>query len=155
MTFPAALRRAAILILATLPVALALHAEDASEIYPLTPELRRSIDEARSARLWRQPDDVSHSRRRWKRAWIASWIGFVAASVVDAHSSAGRREVNPLLRGADGRFSPGKAWAVKGGLGAAFFLYQQQSVRRHPERNGYKTFTFATASAAGACASGR
>ena len=89
-------------------------------------------------------------RRRWKKAWIASWVAYAAVNLIDAHSSQGHAEANPLLRGSNGSFSGGKAAAVKGALGAGFFLWQHRMIRKNPERNYHKTFTFATAGAAGA-----
>ena len=90
------------------------------------------------------------SRRRWKKAWIASWVAYAAVNLIDAHSSQGHAEANPLLRGRSGSIANGKATAVKGALGAGFLLWQQRVIRKNPDRNYYRTFTFATAGAAGA-----
>jgi hypothetical protein len=80
-------------------------------------------------------------RRKWKKAWIASWIAFAAVNALDAHSSQGRREANPFLRGSDGRFSNGKAALLKAVLGGGFFAWQAWTAKKHPELNYYKTFT--------------
>ncbi len=80
-------------------------------------------------------------RRKWKKAWIASWIAFAAVSALDAHSSQGRREANPLLRNSDGRFSNGKASLLKGALGGGFFAFQWWTAKKNPEVNHYRAFT--------------
>lgn len=88
------------------------------------------------------------SKKRWKKAWIASWLAFVAVNVLDAQSSSGRRELNPLLRDDQGRFSSSKAAVWKSAIGGGFFALQWWLARRNPDRNYYKTFTIATGSAA-------
>lgn len=80
-------------------------------------------------------------RRKWKKAWIASWVAFAAVSALDAHSSQGRREANPLLRNSDGRFSNGKASLLKGALGGGFFAFQLWTAKKNPEVNHYRAFT--------------
>ena len=88
------------------------------------------------------------SKRRWKKAWVASWIAFAAVNLLDAHSSAGRRELNPLLRNSDGTFSARKAAFIKSGLGGGFFAVQWWIARKSPHTNHYKAFTMATGAAA-------
>ena len=90
-----------------------------------------------------------HGKRKWKKAWIASWIVFAAVNVLDMHSSAGRSELNPLLRGEDGKFSVGKAALVKAAIGGGFFGLQLWMTKTSPEKNYYKSFTIATGAAAG------
>jgi hypothetical protein len=77
-----------------------------------TPSIARPVEREQS------------DRRKWKKAWIASWVAFAAVSALDAHSSQGRREANPLLRNGDGRFSNGKASLFKAALGGGFFAFQ-------------------------------
>ncbi len=122
----------------------------ADEPYPISPELRSVLSQPRYFQSESPVESYERSRRRWKKAWIASWVAFAAVNVLDAHSSSGKGEANPFLRGSDGRFAPGKALAVKGALGAGFFFWQQRTIRKNPQQNFYKTFTFATAGAAGA-----
>ncbi len=88
------------------------------------------------------------SKRRWKKAWIASWVAFAAVNLLDAHSSAGRRELNPLLRNSDGTFSARKAALIKSALGGGFFAVQWWIARKNPHTNHYKAFTMATGAAA-------
>ena len=42
-----------------------------------------------------RPTDNPQKQKRWKKAWIASWIAFAAVNLLDAHSSVGKRELNP------------------------------------------------------------
>jgi hypothetical protein len=44
------------------------------------------------------------AKRPWKKAWLASIAAVVAVNVLDARSSAGRYENNPLLQ--DARIRP-------------------------------------------------
>ncbi len=93
-------------------------------------------------------DTRERGKKRWKKAWIASWIAFAAVNLLDAHSSMGRRELNPLLRNADGTFSGRKAAMIKAAVGGGFFAFQWWTQRRNPEANHYKAFTIANSAAA-------
>ena len=93
-------------------------------------------------------DARERGKKRWKKAWIASWIAFAAVNLLDAHSSMGRRELNPLLRNADGTFSGRKAAMIKAAVGGGFFAFQWWTQRRNPEANHYKAFTIANSAAA-------
>ena len=68
--------------------------------------------------------DYPRKQKRWKKAWIASWIAFAAVNLLDAHSSAGKRELNPLLSNSEGRFSARKAAMIKSAVGGGFFAVQ-------------------------------
>jgi len=92
------------------------------------------------------------SRRKWKKAWIASWIAFAAVNILDVQSSAGKREANPLFRDSRGNFNAGKAALLKAAIGGGFFGLQYWLAKKNPDKNYYKTFTYATAGAAGALA---
>lgn len=48
--------------------------------------------------------EAGEAARPGKRRWWVSVAAVAAASVMDMQSSWGRREVNPILRGPDGRF---------------------------------------------------
>jgi hypothetical protein len=69
-----------------------------------------------------------HSRKLW---WVSVAV-LAAASVLDAHSSWGRQELNPLLRGPNDRFgarSAGiKSAMVGGSVAAQWFI-----LRHHPK----------------------
>ncbi len=115
----------------------------------ITPVVRQAMD--------RQLYSVAaagkiESRKRWKRAWIASWAAFAVANLLDANSSSGKLEANPLLRGSDGTFSSGRATAIKAGAGIGLFAYQAWAIHKAPEKNLYKGFTVVNSAAAGGLA---
>jgi hypothetical protein len=62
--------------------------------------------------------------RGWKKAWIASVAALVTVNVLDARSSMGHYEANPLLQNSQGRFSPGRAIAVKSAGSGGMILLQ-------------------------------
>ncbi len=97
----------------------------------------------------RSEEHAQPAGRKWKKAWIASWVAFAVVNALDAHSSQGRREANPLLRGNNGQFSNGKAALIKGALGGGFFAWQVWTARKHPEVNYYKTFTLSNTAVTG------
>jgi hypothetical protein len=101
---------------------------------------------------WRQAPPAVPKQRYWKGVWIFSWAAFVAVNVLDAHSSSGRYEGNPLLRGDSGVFSGRRAVVVKSAAGGGFFALQCWLARKHPGENHYKTFAVATGAATGALA---
>lgn len=70
-----------------------------------------------------------------KALWIASLAALGAASVLDATSSWGKPELNPLLRGSDGHFGPRSA-TIKLSVAAAGSLFQWLVLRKHPK--GYR-----------------
>lgn len=59
-----------------------------------------------------------------------TFVAAATAQILDVHSSAGRREANPLLRGRDGRFSVGRGVSIKLGVLAGLFVAQEL----HPGR---------------------
>jgi hypothetical protein len=75
-------------------------------------------------------ESVSWKRRMWK----ASVAALAGASAVDAASSWGGHELNPLLRGTNGNFG-GRAVAIKAGL-AGGILVGQYFALRHTARGG-------------------
>ena len=91
-------------------------------------------------------------RTHTKVWWVASVAGLVAANVLDAHSSWGRVEVNPMLRSRDGRFG-GRAIAFKAGVTAGVVLIEALSMRRRPDlTSGCALVNFGAAGALGAAA---
>ena len=69
--------------------------------------------------------------RAWRHRWLISLAPLVASQSLDAASSWGLRELNPILAGPDGRFGL-KATAIKfgvigGSMGAEYLI-----VRRFP-----------------------
>jgi len=99
---------------------------------------------------WQQVPRTAPNKRYWKGVWIATWAAFVAVNVLDAHSSSGRLEGNPLLRDNRGVFSGRRALVVKSAAGGGFFALQCWLARKNPEENHYKTFAVATGAATAA-----
>ena len=98
----------------------------------------------------------------WKKhVWKTSLAVLGTATLVDAHSSWGRQELNPALRGPDGRFGA-QGVSLKVGLAAGAALGQYFTMRRIEKaygkdaaNRGYLSFTvanFATGAAFGAVA---
>lgn len=97
----------------------------------------------------------AQAKRTWKKAWLASAASLVTVNVMDAHSSVGRYETNPLLRDPYGRFSPGKAVAVKSAASGGLLLVQYLLLKKRPDEGLEKAATvvnFAAAAAVGAVA---
>ena len=64
----------------------------------------------------------------------ASLATLAAASAADyTVSLQAERELNPLLRGADGRLAPGKALAIKSGALIGTAILQRWVIRKHPK----------------------
>ncbi len=113
----------------------------------VTPFMQKAADR----QLYTLRTDVNAaSRKRWKRAWIASWAAYAAANILDAKSSAGKMEANPFLQNADGTFNSGRASGLKAGAGGALLGMQLWMIHKRPEKNLYKGFTIANGAAAGA-----
>ncbi len=69
--------------------------------------------------------------KRRQRLWWASVAAFCAASIVDVHSSWGKPEINPLLRGPNGLFGA-RAVPIKFGIVGASTAVQWLILRKHP-----------------------
>ena len=89
-------------------------------------------------------------RARWKKRWIATWIAVAAVNVMDIHSSLAHGEANPLYRGRNGRFAPGKALAIKSAIAGGLLAGQLVVIRSNPEKNYFQPFTVTNAVTAGA-----
>lgn len=113
----------------------------------VTPYMRKVAD--RQLYTLRTDAD-SEGRKRWRRAWIASWAAYAAANVFDAKSSAGKMEANPFLQNPDGTFNSGRAAGLKAGAGGALLGMQLWMIHKRPEKNFYKSFTLVNGAAAGA-----
>lgn len=75
--------------------------------------------------------------KRWKKVWVISALAVAGATLLDARSSAGRYELNPLLRDSSGRFSPSRGIALKSGVTAGALLLQVLAARKKPD--AYRT----------------
>jgi hypothetical protein len=84
---------------------------------------------------------------RWRRQWAISLAPLFASEALDAASSYGMRELNPLLAGSNGGFGM-KATAIKFGVVGALAGAEYFVVRKHPA--SAKLFTIVNWVAAGA-----
>ena len=89
------------------------------------------------------------TNRGWKKRWVLAVLALTAANVLDAHSSRGGKELNPLLRGPSGNFSPRKAIVVKSAASGGFLLLQVILIKKMPDQNLYRPFAITTAAATG------
>ncbi|MBL8233386.1 MAG: hypothetical protein JNL98_33125 [Bryobacterales bacterium] len=82
----------------------------------------------------------SERSRGFTRLWKVSVALLAASSVVDVHSSWGRLEANPVLRGPNGRFGMQgvvlKTMIASGVLGAQYLI-----LRNHPKAAKYGAVT--------------
>jgi hypothetical protein len=90
--------------------------------------------------------------REGRKRWLWSAVALVAASALDAHSSQGRMETNPLLRGSNGTFSSRRAFMVKGAANGGILLLQAILIKKMPDRNLYKSFALTNSIMAGVTA---
>jgi hypothetical protein len=82
-----------------------------------------------------------------KRLWIASAAVLGAATFLDASSSIGKLERNPLMQGPNGQFSFRRGIAVKSGISGSMVLIQAMLNRNNGEH--YKTSVIANFVSAG------
>ena len=75
---------------------------------------------------------------RAPRLWKVSLIALIAAAAADVATSYGKRELNPTLRGPDGRFG-GRGIAVKSLVTGTALAGQYFLVKRAPESGRYAT----------------
>lgn len=70
----------------------------------------------------------------WKRIWKKSAIFLVTSSSIDIGSSLGKRELNPILAGHNGRFGS-RGVTIKLGLLAGNLTAQHLILRNNPEKH--------------------
>jgi hypothetical protein len=95
------------------------------------------------------------TKRPWKKAWIVSVGALIAVNVLDARSSVGRYETNPLLRDSQGRFNTRRTVMVKSAASGGMLLLQVVLHKRMPEQSLEKpsaAVNFTAAAAVGATA---
>ena len=80
------------------------------------------------------------STGRWKRHWAISAVALVAASALDAGSSWGRNEANPVLQQTGHSFG-GRSIGIKLGITAIPLLLQHLAARNN--EGLYKPFALA------------
>ena len=93
---------------------------------------------------------VSRDEMIWKRRWVVSLAPLVASQVLDAHSSWGHRELNPLLADASGGFGM-KAAGIKFGTVAAVVGVEYVLVKKYPRTA--KFFSIVNVASAGVTSS--
>ena len=79
----------------------------------------------------RSIEDRLVERQKIPMSWKLSLAPVIATQVLDVTSSYGKRELNPMLAGPDGRFGA-RAAAVKLGAGGALLGVEYLIVRAHP-----------------------
>jgi hypothetical protein len=72
-------------------------------------------------------------KRRWHTQWVISAVALTAANLLDARSSAGAMEANPLLRNPQGGFSMGRAFAFKSVASGGLLVFEAYLIRKKPE----------------------
>lgn len=70
-----------------------------------------------------------------KKRWWVSIAALAAASVLDAHSSWNRPELNPMLQGPDGRFGH-RGVAIKASIVGASSAFQWVLLKKEPKLAG-------------------
>jgi hypothetical protein len=94
-------------------------------------------------------------KRGWKKVWAVSVAVLAVVNVLDARSSAGGLETNPLLRDGQGRFNTRRAATVKSAASGGIVLVQLLLMKRMPEQRLEKSAAianFVAAAAVGATA---
>jgi hypothetical protein len=68
-----------------------------------------------------------------KKLWWASVAALAAATVLDARSSWGRQELNPLLQGSSGRFNASSV-EIKSSIVGVTVAFQWIALRHHSKK---------------------
>ena len=95
-------------------------------------------------------ENVARSEAKWRKQWAISLAPLMAAQTLDAASSYGLRELNPLLASSNGGFGM-KAVAIKFGTVGGLVAVEAVLVRKHPRTA--KVLTVMNWAAAGLTAS--
>ena len=82
-----------------------------------------------------------------KKLWWVSVAALAGASVLDARSSWGRHELNPLLQGPNGQFSA-RSIEIKSAIVGVGLAFQWVALRHHSQKIE-KPLSFANLAAAG------
>lgn len=99
-------------------------------IFPASP---RPIGELSGNEFVAAPGAVERANHgsQWHRQWAISLVPLLASEGLDAASSYGMRELNPLLAGSDGGFGT-KATAIKFGVIGTLAGAEYLVIRSHP-----------------------
>jgi hypothetical protein len=110
-----------------------------------------TIDQLSSSQFASASNEPRFSKNdpKWRRQWAISLAPLFASQALDAASSYGMRELNPLLAGPDGGFGT-KATALKFGAIGALTGVEYFLVRKYPR--SAKIFTIVNWTTSGATA---
>jgi len=100
---------------------------------PIFPPSQRPVGQLSGSEFVAAPsalERVGHDAR-WRRQWTISLAPLFASQALDAASSYGMRELNPLLAGSNGGFGM-KATTIKFGVVGALAGAEYFIVRKHP-----------------------
>jgi len=100
---------------------------------PIFPPSRRPIGQLSGSEFVAAPgafERIGHDAR-WRRQWAISLAPLFASQALDAASSYGMRELNPVLAGSNGGFGM-KATTIKFGVIGALAGAEYLIVRKHP-----------------------
>ena len=86
---------------------------------------------------------TGEAKSGWKKKWIIAALALTAANIFDAYSSRGGHELNPLLRGVDGKFSPRRAILVKSAASGGGLLLQAILIKKMPDTEAPLRCSFA------------
>jgi hypothetical protein len=114
----------------TIPVAAAVIVPSNPPFLPPSPRTVGSLSGSEFVAAPSAEQRVGHDLR-WRRQWSISLAPLFASEALDAASSYGMRELNPLLAGSNGGFGM-KATAIKFGVVGALAGGEYFIVRKHP-----------------------
>jgi hypothetical protein len=100
---------------------------------PIFPASPRTVGQLSGSEFLAAPGAVEHVDRdaRWRRQWAISLAPLFASEALDAASSYGMRELNPLLAGSNGGFGM-KATTIKFGVVGVLAGTEYFIVRKRP-----------------------
>jgi hypothetical protein len=102
----------------------------AAAIFPPSRQTVDQISGSQFAAGESRDRSVNHDAR-WRRQWVISLAPLFASEALDAASSYGLRELNPLLASSNGGFGT-KATGIKFGVIGALAGTEYFVVRKHP-----------------------
>lgn len=86
------------------------------------------------------PGQMERAKSRRSVWWKASIVALATSTSIDAGSSWGRLEANPILRNSDGRFGV-QGVALKAAIFGGVVGAQHLLLRNHPKQEKYATLT--------------
>ena len=114
-----------------IPVAAVVILPSNEPVFPPSPQLIGQLSGSDFVAAPSARQQVDHDAR-WRRQWAISLAPLFASEALDAASSYGMRELNPLLTGSNGGFGV-KATGIKFGVVGALAGAEYLIVRKRPE----------------------